>query len=188
MFRIILFVLCFVSTFIANIPPQLGREMINVKTLKSGGEVSNIVKKLSFMLVVLVSMLMYSLYMNHESPISYTELILGYVNLMFCSLRLTCYYVLGEFFTYDLMIKTDHKLISAGPYRYLIHPSYTGQVGAFITYIFFTKAYVICILLPLVFNTIIRRIKLEEDMMYEGFGEEYKEYAGNRWRLIPFLY
>ncbi|RHZ89197.1 hypothetical protein Glove_18g41 [Diversispora epigaea] len=42
------------------------------------------------------------------------------------ALRLWCFKTLEEFFTFDLRIKKDHKLITHGPYRYLIHPSYTA--------------------------------------------------------------
>ncbi|KAF9206325.1 hypothetical protein BGZ59_011736 [Podila verticillata] len=33
---------------------------------------------------------------------------------------------LARFFTYRLTIRTHHKLVGTGPYRYLRHPSYTG--------------------------------------------------------------
>ncbi|CAG8599771.1 8344_t:CDS:2 [Diversispora eburnea] len=38
-------------------------------------------------------------------------------------LRLWSFKALDEFFTFDLTIKKDHKLITHGPYRYLVHPS-----------------------------------------------------------------
>ncbi|RHZ77174.1 hypothetical protein Glove_184g143 [Diversispora epigaea] len=43
-------------------------------------------------------------------------------------IRLWSFKVLDEFFTFDIMIKKNHKLIKHGPYRYLIHPSYTGML------------------------------------------------------------
>ncbi|CAG8586417.1 16595_t:CDS:2 [Dentiscutata erythropus] len=38
-------------------------------------------------------------------------------------LRLWCYKVLDMFFTFNVEIKKNHKLITTGPYRFLIHPS-----------------------------------------------------------------
>ncbi|KAM5544264.1 hypothetical protein V8D89_001924 [Ganoderma adspersum] len=42
------------------------------------------------------------------------------------SIRLWSYHVLGSFFTFEVVIKDDHKLITSGPYSYVRHPSYTG--------------------------------------------------------------
>ncbi|RHZ89195.1 hypothetical protein Glove_18g43 [Diversispora epigaea] len=42
------------------------------------------------------------------------------------TLRLWCYKTLEEFFTFDIKIKKNHKLITHGPYRCLIHPSYAA--------------------------------------------------------------
>lgn len=33
---------------------------------------------------------------------------------------------LGNLFTFEVMIRKNHKLITDGPYAYLMHPSYTG--------------------------------------------------------------
>jgi protein-S-isoprenylcysteine O-methyltransferase Ste14 len=37
---------------------------------------------------------------------------------------------LGRLFTFDVAIREGHKLIDSGPYRFLLHPSYTGALGA----------------------------------------------------------
>src|SRR5438105_1197408 len=33
---------------------------------------------------------------------------------------------LGKFFTVDVSVRSDHKVIDTGPYKYVRHPSYTG--------------------------------------------------------------
>ena len=38
-------------------------------------------------------------------------------------LRLWCFKCLKEYFTFNVTIKKDHKLITTGPYSLLIHPS-----------------------------------------------------------------
>ncbi|CAG8462160.1 10328_t:CDS:1 [Scutellospora calospora] len=38
-------------------------------------------------------------------------------------LRLRCFKVMKEFFTFNVEIKKNHKLITTGPYSLLIHPS-----------------------------------------------------------------
>ena len=39
--------------------------------------------------------------------------------------------VLDRYFTVDVAIREDHKLIRSGPYRLLRHPSYTGSLATF---------------------------------------------------------
>ncbi|KAG0374988.1 hypothetical protein BGX24_009686, partial [Mortierella sp. AD032] len=48
--------------------------------------------------------------------------LLGYV------LRKWSFVTLDRFFTYQLTIRTGHKLVQSGPYTYLRHPSYTGAI------------------------------------------------------------
>ncbi|KAF6759266.1 hypothetical protein DFP72DRAFT_1102545 [Ephemerocybe angulata] len=43
-----------------------------------------------------------------------------------CLLRLSCYRSLGTFFSFELSLYSDHKLIDTGPYSVVRHPSYTG--------------------------------------------------------------
>ncbi|KAJ6511264.1 hypothetical protein DFH09DRAFT_1300359 [Mycena vulgaris] len=44
------------------------------------------------------------------------------------SIRLSCFHALGEFFTFDLTIHPQHRLITTGLYRYVRHPAYTGSL------------------------------------------------------------
>lgn len=52
---------------------------------------------------------------------------------MLCSfgalLRLVCYRHLGQYFTLELALLKDHKLITDGPYKYVRHPSYLGIIS-----------------------------------------------------------
>ena len=43
-------------------------------------------------------------------------------------LRLCSIIYLGRFFTFNVAIATDHRLIDSGPYRFVRHPSYTGAL------------------------------------------------------------
>ncbi|KAG0220821.1 hypothetical protein BGX31_010508 [Mortierella sp. GBA43] len=47
-------------------------------------------------------------------------------SIMGTSLRYWSIFTLDRFFTYQLSISPEHKLIGYGPYTYLRHPSYTG--------------------------------------------------------------
>ncbi|KIP11340.1 hypothetical protein PHLGIDRAFT_64064, partial [Phlebiopsis gigantea 11061_1 CR5-6] len=41
-------------------------------------------------------------------------------------LRVLSYRYLGRYFTFELAIKKNHKLVTDGPYAVVRHPSYTG--------------------------------------------------------------
>jgi len=43
-------------------------------------------------------------------------------------LRLWAMQTLGHFFTFEVTIRKRHSLITTGPYRWLMHPSYTGSM------------------------------------------------------------
>ena len=43
-------------------------------------------------------------------------------------LRLWAMQTLGHFFTFEVTIRKRHSLITTGPYRWLMHPSYTGLI------------------------------------------------------------
>jgi protein-S-isoprenylcysteine O-methyltransferase Ste14 len=51
-------------------------------------------------------------------------------------IRYRCYRALGRLFTFEMSIRSDHKLITDGPYSIVRHPGYTG--------ILFTITGIIC--------------------------------------------
>jgi protein-S-isoprenylcysteine O-methyltransferase Ste14 len=50
------------------------------------------------------------------------------VNILGGALRVLCFRTLGRFFTFDLAVKPDQKVIQTGPYAYVRHPSYTAML------------------------------------------------------------
>ena len=46
-------------------------------------------------------------------------------------LRKKCYKAMGHFFTGQLAIRKDHKLITTGPYSVVRHPSYAALLGVY---------------------------------------------------------
>lgn len=105
-------------------------------------------------------------------------------------LRWSCYRALGKFFTFNLGVRTDHELITTGPYQYLIHPSYTGQIVLNFGTLLFMKTNISLIIALLVYMFVRgnRRIMIEEAFLATHFGDKYKQYISRRYRLIPFIY
>lgn len=84
--------------------------------------------------------------------------------------------VLGSQFSVEVTIQEGHKLITDGPYKYFRHPRYIGILGFFggIPLIYNTWVPYFAWLILLV--VLLWRIKDEEKMMEEEFGEEWRKY------------
>ena len=97
--------------------------------------------------------------------------------------------VLGRFFSPVIRIEQDHRLVESGPYRYLRHPTYTGMLLGFYGAGLALGNWIILltfIILPTL--AILRRIKVEEEMLEEHFGKEYRDYKSRTKKLIPFVF
>ena len=95
---------------------------------------------------------------------------------------------LRRFYASTLVIRKDHQLITHGVYRFTRHPIYLGvliicfgvPVYASSLYGFLTMS----VLIPILLN----RIRMEERMLIEEFGDAYQAYRKATRKLIPFLY
>ena len=101
-------------------------------------------------------------------------------------LRWTAILTLGRFFTANIAIHEGQPVITAGPYRYVRHPSYTGLLLAFLGLgVFFGNwLSMIVLFVPITF-AVIHRIRLEESVLEGALGPAYSEYCARTKRLIP---
>jgi protein-S-isoprenylcysteine O-methyltransferase Ste14 len=95
---------------------------------------------------------------------------------------------LGRYYSYGLKTLPDHKLIKHGIYKHIRHPIYLAIIlyGMGIP-MFFSSLYgflIMLCLIPLIFY----RIKIEEKMLLNKFGEEYRDYMEKSKKLIPFVF
>ena len=96
---------------------------------------------------------------------------------------------LGRFFTVDVAISPEHRVIDSGPYRFVRHPSYTGALLAFVGVGLSMRNWIslLVLLLP-VTAAFLWRIRIEEQALIDGLGEDYRRYAARIKRLIPGVY
>lgn len=96
---------------------------------------------------------------------------------------------LGKFFTVDVAIASDHRLVIRGPYHLMRHPSYTGMLLAFaaLAATFQNWLSLACILVP-IGAALAYRIYVEELALEVTFGDEYRQYAAETKRLIPGVF
>jgi protein-S-isoprenylcysteine O-methyltransferase Ste14 len=111
------------------------------------------------------------------------------LGLMLAGLALRWYSirVLGRWFTYTVVTRADQRVVEAGPYRWVRHPSYTG---ALLTVL----GVLVCLTNPLAFLGLIPplvgyayRIRVEERSLLRTLGDPYRAYMRRTKRLIPFL-
>lgn len=96
---------------------------------------------------------------------------------------------LGKFFTVDVAIHSEHRVIKSGPYRYIRHPSYSGALLAFLGLGLSMGNWwsVVIFTLP-TFLAFLVRIGVEERALAEAMGEQYRSYQKRTKRLIPLIY
>jgi len=96
---------------------------------------------------------------------------------------------LGRFFTVDVAIHGDHRVVDSGPYRFVRHPSYFGALVAFlglgVCLLNWISILVIFVPVTLAF---LYRIRVEEAVLLELLGKSYSEYSERTRRIIPFVY
>lgn len=104
-------------------------------------------------------------------------------------LRIIAIITLGRFFTVNLAIHNDQRIIQKGFYKFIRHPSYTGSLISFVGLglSFNNWASLVVISVPVILS-FIYRINVEENLMFRQFGREYDEYRKKTKRLIPFVY
>jgi protein-S-isoprenylcysteine O-methyltransferase Ste14 len=123
---------------------------------------------------------------SKTSFINYTGLVLIIVGI---TIRLIAIRTLGKFFTVNLNLAEDHRLIKNGLYKFIRHPSYTGSLLSFFGFGISLNNWpgLIIIFVPVLFS-FIHRINIEEKLMSDQFGKEYEEYKKLTRRLVPFIY
>ncbi len=91
-------------------------------------------------------------------------------------------------YSQTVVIREDHQLITHGIYRFTRNPMYLGGIMVITglpvyvasLYGFLTSL----VLIPIILN----RIRLEERLLTEEFGETYHTYKKATRKLIPFIY
>jgi protein-S-isoprenylcysteine O-methyltransferase Ste14 len=119
-------------------------------------------------------------------------------------IRLDCFHTLSDFFTIDLAVHPEHKLITSRFYAYVRHPSYTGSllVVAGLTFSHLTQGSWVTSWGPLhipgmpilvwalwwawTLCVVFGRADAEDKMMHKIFGAEWEMYAARvPWSFFP---
>jgi protein-S-isoprenylcysteine O-methyltransferase len=96
--------------------------------------------------------------------------------------------VLGRYFTHVIGIQEGQKVVQAGPYRLIRHPSYAGilliQLGIALALQSWGAVVVVGLSFSLAYG---HRILYEERFLAQELGDSYLEYMKHTKRIIPLL-
>jgi protein-S-isoprenylcysteine O-methyltransferase Ste14 len=104
------------------------------------------------------------------------------------ALRLYAVIVLGAYFTTSVTITSEQQVVTAGPYRYIRHPSYTGFLLILVGLgLCFTDWMSPLVMVGFALIGFGYRIHVEERALREQLGQLYRDYMRHTKRLIPFV-
>ncbi|KAI0788202.1 hypothetical protein C8Q74DRAFT_1315844 [Fomes fomentarius] len=123
------------------------------------------------------------------------------------ALRLWSYHTLGEFFTYEVHVRPDHRLFTSGPYAFVRHPSYTGIAllligvqlvqfgdGGYMStchagsgpWMLVARSWQAASAFTMI--SLFRRCPVEDGELWKRFGDAWTEYSRTvAWRLVPYV-
>lgn len=95
---------------------------------------------------------------------------------------------LGRLYSPEVTLQAEHKLVTDGLYSFIRHPRYLGGFiqGVGLSLLFRSWAGILITNLFLVI--ILFRIRDEELLMSQEFGDSWKRYCQETWRMIPYIF
>ena len=96
---------------------------------------------------------------------------------------------LGPNYSGHVSVKSEQSLVRSGPYRFIRHPAYAGfllmALGLCLGYSSLTGlGAVLALLVP----GLVYRMRVEEKLLVQHFGDAYREYRRTTRRLIPGIW
>ena len=118
-----------------------------------------------------------------EGAVALAVMVLG------VGIRVWAAMTLGKYYTTTLMMSEGQKVVTAGPYAFVRHPGYLGEIMIWTGFAVVSSNLVLFILLPAMFVAVyLYRISVEERMLVKELGDDYVRYRRRTRRLIPSVY
>jgi protein-S-isoprenylcysteine O-methyltransferase Ste14 len=194
-FRIIFWVLLFFVIILNRIIPALRAKQTGQKILPHQKEVQHegktvLILRILLFIPFLTFLIFYSVYppfmniIHFDLPIwiRWSGTLLAFISVV---LWIWSQAILDKYWSPQLQIQKEHKIITSGPYGTIRHPIYTAMFGWVIGLAILTAnmGFVFMAVLTIVF--LILRVPREEKMMIEQFGDEYIHYMQNTGKFFP---
>jgi protein-S-isoprenylcysteine O-methyltransferase Ste14 len=113
------------------------------------------------------------------------------LGLMAIGALLTMYtiWLLGSSFTVQVAVQSGQRVVEAGPYRWVRHPSYAAQLLSLFGFgLLLTNWASIAVLMACASMGYGYRIAVEERALLATLGDPYAAYMRRTRRMIPFLF
>lgn len=94
---------------------------------------------------------------------------------------------LGKNVTTTVAIRSNHSLVTEGPYRWVRHPLYTVGALMFVGLSLLAANWFVFLMLVLGAPVIAQRTHIEEAQLVQRFGQAYREYMLTTGRYLPRL-
>jgi protein-S-isoprenylcysteine O-methyltransferase Ste14 len=94
---------------------------------------------------------------------------------------------LGRFLVPQARVSSDHELVVAGPYRFVRHPAYSGDLALWLGSALATANLLLLLLWPLYVLGATLQSRAEDELLASKFGNEYRRYAARVGRFVPRL-
>jgi len=101
------------------------------------------------------------------------------------TLRLWPVFVLGKRFSGLVAIQPGHTLVTTGIYGVIRNPSYLGLMVGSLGWVLVFRSLIGVMLTALMLWPLTARIRAEEALLRETFGDEYARYCARTWRMVP---
>lgn len=96
---------------------------------------------------------------------------------------------LGRYYTFDISVTPEHRVTTAGPYRFVRHPLYLGTFLTAAGLPLITQGWMSVWLFAIPTAAIYGlRLVREDAYLMTAMGSAYRDYAHRTARLIPFIW
>jgi len=111
------------------------------------------------------------------------------VMLVGISVRWAAVHALGVYFSGKVSVLEGQHVVKSGLYQYVRHPAYAGSLLAYLGMglAFANWISSVFIFFPVLLAALYR-IRVEERVLREIFGDEYDDYSRSTKRLVPRIY
>lgn len=112
-----------------------------------------------------------------------------FITLLAVALQYWSVITLSKYYTRTLVMLKNQHIVQTGPYKFVRHPGYLGYLLGGIGFGLSASNWIVLLTIETIMLIVLRyRIKAEEKMLLDSFGQQYKNYMKETKMLIPFIY
>lgn len=148
---------------------------------------------LAFLMLAALSLVFFLAYADRRSLLTFPAAdLLRYLGLaLYVGGNVISLYALrclGKQYSGYITLQDEHQLVDTGIYAVIRHPIYLRALMVFLGLPLLFRSWLVLPLLLLGAWFVNSRIRREEELLTQAFGDKYRDYSSRTWRLLPYLY